>query len=118
MIFGQRGVGKTSLANILGTALQNLVSVKVSCDGGDTFATIWNRVLTNASISFKQKVFGFSKDEATKTISLGEALGYDPNATKPAEIADLLRKVGGFCIVILDEFDKIRDQPPSPRSPT
>jgi hypothetical protein len=60
VIFGQRGVGKTSLANILGQVLQGLLSVKISCDGSDTFATIWNRVLHTASISFKQHALGFS----------------------------------------------------------
>lgn len=110
VIFGQRGVGKTSLANILGQVLKNLVSVKVSCDGNDTFPTIWNRILYTASISFKQQAFGFSQDDATKTISLGDALGHDPSTTKPAEIADLLRRVQGYCVVILDEFDKVTDQ--------
>jgi len=109
VIFGQRGVGKTSLANILGQVLQNLISVKVSCDGSDTFATIWNRVFYSASVSFKQQALGFSQTEATKTITLGEAVGHDPTTTKPAEIADLLRRVRTYCVIILDEFDKVTD---------
>jgi hypothetical protein len=81
----------------------------VSCDGSDTFGTIWNRALHNASVTFKQHAFGFSQEQATKTISLADALGHDPNTTKPAEIADLLQKVHDYCVIILDEFDKVSD---------
>jgi len=109
VIFGQRGVGKTSLANILGQALQKLICVKVSCDGSDTFATIWNRVFYTASVSFKQQTLGFISNESTKSVTLADALGHDPNTAKPAEIADLLRRIGGYCVVILDEFDKVAD---------
>lgn len=109
VIFGQRGVGKTSLANILGQVFQKLMSVKISCDGMDTFATVWNRVLYTASVTFKQQALGFTQDQAVKTITLGDALGHDPSTTKPAEIADLLRRLNGYCVIILDEFDKIAD---------
>ncbi len=110
VIFGQRGVGKTSLANILGEGLQGLVVLKISCDGSDTFATIWNRVLYNATMSFKQQAFGFSQPESTKSVTLAEALGHDPATAKAAEIADLLRKITQLCVIILDEFDKVTDQ--------
>lgn len=107
VLFGQRGVGKTSLANVLGQVLKNLLSVKVSCDGSDTFATVWNRVLLTASVNFRQKALGFTGDDSTKTMSLAEALGHDPTTTKPAEIADLLRRMNSPAVVILDEFDKL-----------
>lgn len=109
VIFGQRGVGKTSLANVLGQVLPNLFAVKISCDSNDTFVTIWNRILLSASVSFKKRAFGFGQGEAEKTISLADALGHDPSTAKPAEIADLLRKVSAFCVIILDEFDKVMD---------
>jgi Cdc6-like AAA superfamily ATPase len=109
VIFGQRGVGKTSLANILGQVLQKLTAVKVSCDSSDTFSSIWNRVFYTASVSFKQQALGFTAVEATKTVTLADALGHDPTTTKPAEIADLLRRIGNYCVVILDEFDKVTD---------
>lgn len=107
VLFGQRGVGKTSLANILGQVFSNLLSVKVSCDGSDTFATVWNRVLVTASVNFKQKALGFTGTESERTVTLSQALGHDPNATKPAEIADLLRRMNSQAVVILDEFDKL-----------
>lgn len=110
VIFGQRGVGKTSLANILAQAFRGLLSVKISCDGSDTFATIWNRVMHTASVEFKEHALGFSASDSVQTISLGDALGHDPRITKPAEISDLLRNVDRPCVIILDEFDKVSDK--------
>jgi hypothetical protein len=107
VIFGQRGVGKTSLANILGQVLQSLLTVKVSCDGSDTFATVWNRVLHSASVKFKQHALGFSADDASRVVSLADALNHDASTTKPAEIADLLRRMNAPAVVIFDEFDKL-----------
>lgn len=111
VIFGQRGVGKTSLANILEQALQKLVCIKVSCDGGDTFQKIWNRILYNASVTLKQHPLGFNSSGSVQTVSLADAIGHDPSMTKPAEVADILRRYtgNGFFIVILDEFDKVTD---------
>jgi len=37
IIYGQRGVGKTSLANIIRDVVEDLLVVKISCDGSDTF---------------------------------------------------------------------------------
>lgn len=109
VMFGQRGVGKTSLANILGQVLKDMLSVKVSCDGADTFATVWNRVLVTASVKFKQKALGFGGEDSERSLTLGQALGHDPNSTKPAEIADLLKRMNSPAAVILDEFDKLTD---------
>ncbi len=109
VMFGQRGVGKTSLANILGQVLKEMLSVKVSCDGADTFATVWNRVLVTASVRFKQRALGFSGEDTDRNMTLGQALGHDPNSTKPAEIADLLRRMNAPVAIILDEFDKLTD---------
>lgn len=107
VLFGQRGVGKTSLANILGQVFENLLSVKVSCDGSDTFATVWNRVLVSASVTFKQKALGFTGEDSNRSVTLGQALGHDATLAKPAEIADLLRRMNAPAVIILDEFDKL-----------
>lgn len=110
IIFGQRGVGKTSLANILAEVCKTLAFVRVSCDGADTFESLWNRVLGNASVEFTQSTFGFSQSVETKRIPLAALLDVRPGELKPSDVADALRKVQGkIVIVILDEFDKVAD---------
>src|SRR4051812_42616126 len=49
MLYGERGVGKTSLANMLSAifkdkALTKLASVGVNCQTNDSFASIWSNV--------------------------------------------------------------------------
>ena len=47
ILFGERGVGKTSLANVmapLAHAINNkLVSAKVNCDGTDSLDSLWRK---------------------------------------------------------------------------
>src|SRR5688500_10289417 len=46
VIFGDRGVGKTSLANVLSQFFQGgvVLAPRVNCDGSDTFDRLWRKV--------------------------------------------------------------------------
>ena len=99
------------MANVLDDVLPNLNTIKVSCDGGDSFATIWNRAFGTASVSFKQQAMGFNREAAVRTVNLGTLLGHDPQTVKPAEVGQLLAGLqSGYSVVIFDEFDKITDR--------
>ena len=55
VIFGERGVGKTSLANIVMEILMatdegSVVAVKVNCSSDDTFYTMWHKILRDVVI--------------------------------------------------------------------
>ena len=43
ILHGERGVGKTSLANIMYDSITNLYPVKVTCNREDEFKTLWER---------------------------------------------------------------------------
>ena len=50
IIYGERGVGKTSLANILSSRLVSKAGVhaiapRINCDGTDNFNTLWKKAL-------------------------------------------------------------------------
>lgn len=49
VIFGERGVGKTSLANIIDRRVLSVISavkgLKVSCSPGDSFFQVWSNIL-------------------------------------------------------------------------
>jgi hypothetical protein len=109
IIFGQRGVGKTSLVNILSEILPDFLAVKITCDGSDSFKSIWNRVLQKASIMFKEKAFGFSRGESESRTSLAAFLGRD-NGVSPADIATVLAMLQSRAIFIIDEFDRVSDE--------
>src|SRR5262245_47987345 len=48
IIFGERGVGKTSLANVLSSFLSGqadiILAPRVNCDSDDTFDSVWTKV--------------------------------------------------------------------------
>src|SRR5690349_15279219 len=56
IIFGERGVGKTSLANILAEKLQHsgfagVVTNAINCDGEDNFTSLWLKILREFSVA-------------------------------------------------------------------
>jgi energy-coupling factor transporter ATP-binding protein EcfA2 len=106
IIFGQRGVGKTSIVNILSELLPDFLSVKITCDGSDTFKSIWNRVLQKATVTFKVKAFGFSREEADEKTSLAAFLGKD-NGLHAGDVAGILSLLTSHAIFIIDEFDRV-----------
>mgnify|MGYP000887924624 CR=1 FL=1 len=53
VIYGERGVGKTSLARIaiqLASEDTDLVAVRINCDGQDTFSSFWDKALDELNI--------------------------------------------------------------------
>ncbi len=63
-IFGNRGVGKTSLANIISsklTANVPIVAPHVTCNTTDDFRSLWRAVLSNIDLIEKKRQAGFQK---------------------------------------------------------
>lgn len=98
IVFGERGVGKTSLARTFSVRLirptKSLSSVVVNCDPSDTYTSLWRKVFLDLSDGGKGVV-----------------------DSVPTEIApdDVRRVLAGFDltttpVIVLDEFDKLEDQ--------
>jgi predicted ATPase len=104
IIFGDRGVGKTSVANIfykpLNSDTRPIIAVRVNGDSATDFDALW------------RKVFRRVKHTAVD----GQEWWVDeahPNKITPDDVVVTL---GSFQtvqvpVIILDEFDKITDQP-------
>jgi hypothetical protein len=53
VIYGERGVGKTSLARVamqVAAEQSGILAVRVNCDGNDTYDTLWQKVLDEMQI--------------------------------------------------------------------
>ena len=91
IVYGERGVGKSSLANTFASHLAKHPSasrcVHVNCHPSDDFATVWRRVFRRLDIGSKG---GFLK--------YSERIDPDDVVLELAELRP---------IVILDEFDKL-----------
>lgn len=109
IIFGLRGVGKTSLANVIGDLLPTYLAIKITCDAADTFYSIWDKVLRQASISFKEQAFGFNQNEAEQTTSLASFLN-DVKDPSPSDVASIFSTIKTQAIFVLDEFDRVTNE--------
>lgn len=72
ILFGERGVGKTSLANVLHEILSNigfgsLKSGAINCDATDTYATIWERIFREIEVKLTRNAAGFTGNQNVTT---------------------------------------------------
>lgn len=97
-LFGDRGVGKSSLANSLKSTLVGLnrptICIKRMCTIEHDFGMIWRHVFDDFQIDGKP---------------VAEILGSNPN---PYDVFKILRDIepGRRVVIILDEFDRISDE--------
>jgi len=116
VIFGERGVGKTSLANVIDPLLQWMdektaaqgvprrLVVKVNAASEDTFAVIWKRALDEITVVDNTPRIGFDRTGTQKRILLREAWSIGDNPS----IDDIRRVLGALTrsVFIFDEFDR------------
>ena len=95
ILYGERGVGKTSLANILAEVFEGfdelkLKSISVNCQTLDTFASVWSNVFRELEWDGK----GEWKDRTPR---------------EPEEIRYALGNLGSEALIIIDELDRLED---------
>lgn len=111
VIFGERGVGKTSLAATCAdiSRRNRCLAMGVGCDQSDNFATLWQKVIDE----FQVVLQGWPEDmrprmtEATERAT--EVLNYDQIGPNQVRIA--LRHITPLSPVVIffDEFDQMAD---------
>jgi Cdc6-like AAA superfamily ATPase len=104
-IYGERGVGKTSLTNVLPGSLQFLTKynyqvVRHNCSTTSTFNSMWEGVFRE--LSFKRNSAGFIDPSAHIPMS-----SYLPANAGPEDVRFLLQETGSSTIVIFDEYDRV-----------
>lgn len=106
IVFGERGVGKTSLANVLPLLMhrpnKELIYVRVNCDPLDTFVSLWKKV-------FKRMTYVTSTLQGPVTRKISEDFGAD---LAPDDVQLVLGEFSAnhIPIIVLDEFDRIKDR--------
>lgn len=99
VIYGERGVGKTSLASITANQAHEdgFFTAHVICDSSDDFGSIWRKILEEISVVADGK--------------LGDAMQYarDPDNITPNEVRLVLRELtrSARVLIFVDEFDQI-----------
>ena len=106
VIYGERGVGKTSLASVMSQVLaqSGATVVRVNCDGADDFSSVWRKILAEISTA------GSVPADALETRSV-----LDGHTAKerlaPNDVRHVLQSLAqhGDHVIFIDEFDTLRD---------
>lgn len=112
VIYGERGVGKTSLARVMNQAVnQSRWTADYTCSSADTFGSIWRELLSNFPVVEERPRTGFSKADAstTSTSSLISLLGNgEPSPNEIRRCLELIAEAEA-AVVFIDEFDRPAD---------
>ena len=110
-LYGERGVGKTSMANIANEFFSNIASSKVTCNRNDKFNSLWHQALKNITYTTTndQNTIGYLPNEKTTTFCLKDLL---PNIEdlSSSDIVNVLTRFSDKMLFIFDEYDSITDK--------
>src|SRR5436190_4871443 len=111
VIYGERGVGKTSLAAVTTEMLRsaNMLVARTTCDVSDDFDTIWRKALDEIQLHTVRDGVGFApvSSETWRTASTLLEDSVSPNDVRRAVERIAQQR---DLVFFVDEFDRLRDQ--------
>lgn len=112
VVYGERGVGKTSLAAVATNGLldRRTIALRVNCDGSDNFESIWRKVLGEAQLARPlPPVVGIRESLGEATASAGSLLAVTRVTVDVVRQALQLLSRPAPMVIVLDEFDRLED---------
>jgi Cdc6-like AAA superfamily ATPase len=112
IIFGERGVGKTSLANVLEDTLQapggEVITAHVNCDSADTFQSLWLKIFDEIELHTEVRSAGFQPNIFHETTTVAAELHSPVTTNKVRKLLSVLSE-NALLVVIVDEFDRVQN---------
>lgn len=112
VLYGERGVGKTSLSNVLSGFLVNVGQKfflpRVNCDASDDFSSLWRKQFSDIILTETKPGIGFN---AVPTVENKRVLENLPQKLSPDDVRRMLAHLsaGTTLVPIFDEFDRVQD---------
>jgi Cdc6-like AAA superfamily ATPase len=106
VMYGPRGAGKTSLANMVQYLFDNLLTIKITCHRNDNFKTIWERALRKIKFFDQIPSPGYLPQGKAELISINPP---ELERINPTEIENILSSLEMNILFIFDEFDIMRN---------
>ena len=113
VLFGERGVGKTSLVSTLAEFMDGRLSaIRVSADASDNYTTLWQKAAESVRLAETRSTLGFAGGEKETRFTGASMLpsGEGDHLTPQ----DAVRLLSQLCaseplVVIFDEYDRVED---------
>jgi GTPase SAR1 family protein len=117
-VYGERGVGKTSLANIMEKRYKMAIPAKITCNNESTLSGLWKSIFKRIPIGYQvRKPIGFvTTDDTEEIIKKINTLSDMIDPTEKLDIdniiayLDHIKLVDTNLLLIFDEFDQIQDK--------
>lgn len=109
ILYGERGVGKTSLANILNDRIKGIVVSKVTCKASEDFLSLWRKALEAVRLVYQTAGVGYKPQTGSAEMQLNLLLPNTESLT-PLDVERILASVSVRLLFIFDEFDRIESQ--------
>jgi Cdc6-like AAA superfamily ATPase len=108
LVYGERGVGKTSLVVVAGQTLAaaDVRIARATCDRSDDFESVWAKALDEMQYTMSRPGIGFAGEAREATVGGGRLLKADAT---PHDVLRALEALTGQgrAMVFIDEFDRL-----------
>ena len=108
VVYGERGVGKTSLvsvaAEVLGAA--GVVTARTTCDRSDDYETVWRKALGEVRFTVTRPGVGFTGQARDVAVPASQLLAADATPHEVRRGLQLLAS-GRRVAIFIDEFDRL-----------
>ncbi len=114
ILFGERGVGKTSMVNILPDVVKPAVAgemtvARINCDTTDDYASLMRKLMQEIITIREMPGMGFGNLASPTQIEV-PASHILPDNPAPNDILILLQSLPANWLLIVDEFDRLTDR--------